>query len=216
MAADTVIANLAISHLGVGKQIADLQSKTEQSEEARTMRQFYDQAVKQTLRDFAWPFATITITLGLVATAPTNEWKFAYRKPSDSARLIRIPSGFRNETNKDRIPYRVIGDGAGGELIYTDMPNAQLEYVQKITDPSVFPDDFIMAASFRLAMYGAPRITSGDNFNVQQRLSQFYLAEISAARANVVNEEQSDVAPESDFITTRDGISNRDGRLIPL
>lgn len=212
MSSETKIANLAISHLGIGKQIGVLSS--EQSEEARACRQFYDTARDQTLRDFAWPFATTIADMQLVESDPNDEWGFSYRYPSDAIKLIRILSGARNDTNNTRVAYKVIKDSSG-KLILSDVADAQLEYIVRVEDPSFYPSDFKMAFSFRLAMYVAPRITSGDDFKIQQKLSQFYLNEISMAQANSVNEMQSDVAPESEFISIRNGVDNLDGRLIP-
>ena len=47
MASSTEIANLALSHLGNGTEIADLE--TERSSEASACRRFYDVALAQVL-----------------------------------------------------------------------------------------------------------------------------------------------------------------------
>ena len=73
----TEIANLAISHLGIGKTIANLE--LEKSQEAIACRRFYDTVRDSSLRDFPWPFAGKIQALALVS----NEWLYAYQYPSD-------------------------------------------------------------------------------------------------------------------------------------
>ncbi|HEY2851133.1 MAG TPA: hypothetical protein VGI97_14740 [Gemmatimonadaceae bacterium] len=132
------ICNMALTHLAVGKRIASL---TEKSAEARACSNFYDQTKDEVLRDFAWPFATKTVTLALVEQQPTFEWGYAYRVPIDCLAARRILNGnisvapFPNSfsaagpyatpaarimTAQTRIPYRLMADDSG-ELIYCDL-----------------------------------------------------------------------------------------------
>lgn len=201
MAASKVgICNLALSHLGIGKEIATFD--TERSEEAAACRRFYDQALEQTLRDFAWPFATRTAELALVEEEPTSEWAYSYRYPANCVLVRRIPSGTRNETRQSKTPYRVASD-ATGRLIYTDKEDAEVEYTYNVVDPSLYPIDFVMALSLRLAVYIAPRITKGDPFKLRNETLSLYNYEISKAQAGSGNEEQPEEEPESEFVRAR-------------
>lgn len=197
----TAIANLAISHLGIGKEIANL--ITERSAEAQACRRFYETARDITLRDFSWPFATKINALGLVEEDPNDEWGFSYRYPTDCLKLRRILSGIRNDTRQTRIPYRVTRDESG-LLIYTDAEDAELEYTINESDVGRFPPDFVMALSFLLAGYVAPRLTGGDPFKLGNRALELYQFELSKARSSAANEEQPDDLPESEFIRTRE------------
>src|SRR5688572_11149621 len=111
MASETEIANLALSHLGVGKEIANLE--TERSQEAVACRRFYDTARDATLRDFSWPFATKIAVLGLIEADPNDEWDYSYRYPSDCLQLRRILSGVRNDTRDSRVPFKLAHDDSG-------------------------------------------------------------------------------------------------------
>ena len=91
MASKTEIGNLALSHIGIGKEVANIE--TEQSAEASALRRVYDTALRKTLRDFNWPFARVIADLGLIEEDPTDEWDFSYRVPSDCVSFRRIPSG---------------------------------------------------------------------------------------------------------------------------
>jgi hypothetical protein len=201
MASETEIANLALSHLNIGKEIANLE--TEKSEEAGACRRFYDTARDETLRDFAWPFATKFVTLAPVADNPTTEWGKSYRYPSDCVFFRRILSGLRNDTRQSRVPYKVTQDAAG-LLIFTDLADAVAEFTIRETDPSKYPSDFTMAFSMRLAALIAPRLTGGDPFKVGERAMRLYQIEIERARATAFNEQQNEEPPESEFIRARD------------
>lgn len=133
------ICNMALGHLAVGKQIAAL---TDATQEARLCSLFYDTAKDEVLRAFAWPFATLTVSLAMVQQQPTFEWAWSYRLPSDCLAARRILNGSVNVTPfpsifadplpypafssrimtaQTRIPYRIMADSAGG-LLYTDCP----------------------------------------------------------------------------------------------
>lgn len=203
----TEIANLSLSHLGIGKEIGNLD--TERSEEAAACRRFYDTARDATLRDFPWPRFTKFVTLALVETNPTDEWVFSYRYPSDCLELRRVLSGIRNDSRQSRVPYK-IGQDVTGHLIYTDQADAQVEYTALISTVERYPSDFVLAFSFRLASLVAPRLTGGDPFKVGQRALELYMFEISKARATAVNEEQAEEDVDSEFVRVRnDGAVRR-------
>lgn len=204
MATETQVANLALSHLGIGKEIAAL--GTEKSQEAATLRRFYDEARDATLRDFPWPFATRFESLALVADPPTEteEWDFSYRYPTDCLMLRRIQTDVRIDTNQSRIVFKV-GRDTQGLLIYTDEEDAKVEYTFRETDPGRYPADFLLAFSLRLAHYSAPRLTGGDPFRLGQRALQLYVQEISMAQASAANESVPDQLPDAEAIRAREG-----------
>ena len=157
MASSTDICNKAISHLGIGKEIANLE--TERTAEALACRRFFSDVIEEVLRDYAWPFATKFSDLELVEEDPTSEWSYSYRYPSDCLEFRRILSGTRSDTPDTRIPYRV-GQDSQGRLIYTDQDSAEGEYTVRVTEAGRFTADFVSAASLLLASYIAPRLTA--------------------------------------------------------
>lgn len=201
MSSKTEICNLALSHLGVGKEIAILES--ERSQEASACRRFYDTALDATLRDYPWAFATKIVALGLIEEDPNDEWLYSYRYPTDCVFIKRILSGIKNDTRQTRINYRILSDSAG-RIIYTDQENAEAEYSYRVTDTSLYPSDFIMALSYRLAHYIAPRVTAGDPYKLKREVMELYLLEIGRAKSNNNNEEQDAEDPESEFIRVRE------------
>lgn len=201
MASTTEIANLALAHLGIGKEIATLE--TENSAEARILRRFYETARDAVLRDFDWPFAGKRAALGLVETDPTDEWAYSYRYPSDALKLRRIPSGTRNDTLASRIPF-VVGQDTTGQLIFSDQAEAEMEYTLRVTAVEKYSPDFILALSYLLAVYSAPALTGGDPFKLGDKAAKFYQYMIAKAQASALGEEQPDPPQESEFITGRD------------
>ena len=197
---NTVVANLALTHLGIAKEIANLD--TENSEEANACRRIYEEARKKALRDANWPFATKIVTLVKLEDNPNDEWNYSYRYPSDCLNFRKILSGTRNDHRQSRIPYRVANDGSG-LVIYTDLDSAQAEYTMNLTSVELYPSDFVLALSYLIAKYVAPRITGGDPFNLGKNADAEYIAEISNARSNSYNEEQLDQEPESEFTRGR-------------
>ena len=201
MASKTEICNLALSHLGVSKEIANVD--TEQSQESKACRRFYDIAREAVLKDFNWPFATKFASLNLIEEDPNEEWLFSYRYPNDCLFARRILSGFREDTELTMIQYK-IGQDTQGQLFYSDKENAELEYTSDITDVDRFSSDFKIALSYRLAHYIAPRITAGDPFALADKCFQKYMIEITKAAANAQNENKSMPLLTTESISARD------------
>ena len=190
------VCNLALSHLGISVEIASL---TERSEGARACNRFFDMARDITLRDFLWPFATEFKTLALVEEDPTDEWAYSYREPTESLFIRRIVSGSRTDDEESSIPYKIIGDESG-RLIYTDEADAIAEITAKRDTPAIWTSDFVMAVSFLLAGYIAPRVTAGDPYKLGARALQLYSLFRSNAKRTAANEESPDVPPESGIV----------------
>lgn len=199
MASKVAICNMALGALGVGDEIASID---ERSAEARACRIFYDETLKEVLRDHAWPFATKIVALALVEEAPSDEWGYAYRYPTDCVMMRRILSGQRLDTRATRVPNRIIADDAG-QLILTDAAEAELEYTMIISDSQRLPPDFTAAFAYLLAVRIAPKVTGGDPFGLQEKNIKLYNFEIAKAKASAANEEQPDIESDAETISGR-------------
>lgn len=202
MASETEIANLALSHIAQGAEIAILE--TERSAAASACRRFFKLARNTALRDFTWPFATKIVALALLDDNPfEDEWPYAYRMPVDCKFFRRILSGTRNDTEDSVIRFKISADDSGG-VILTDQREAYAEYTRLVEDPSFYTDDFIEAMSYRLAYLIAPRLTKGDPHKLGARAHQLYYIEIQKAKAAARNEERLDKEPPSSFERARE------------
>ncbi len=206
MASKIEILNMAISHLGTGKEV---QSFNEKTEEAAAGNRFFDTAVDFVSVDVPWPFLTRYIAVGLIDRNPTSEWEFSYRYPSDAVFMRRILSGIRNDTPHTKVVYTLASDDKG-LLIYTDKENAEIEYSVAPTNFALFPKDFTLAVSAFLATLIVPKLTRGDQFKLGERAFQLYNATVRAARARAFNEQEDEPLPESEFISSRGDISFHD------
>jgi hypothetical protein len=201
MATKVGICNQALSHLGIDKDIANLD--TEQGVEARAARTFYDDTLKEVLRDFNWPFSGEIRALGLVEEDPNSEWDYSYRYPSDCLKVRRILSGSRQDTQSTREPYKIMKDAAG-KLILCDRENAESEFTVFVDDPALYPPDFVHAFSLLLAVKMGPRVTAGDPFGRQEKVASLYLAMVTKAQANAASEEQPDAEADAETIQARE------------
>lgn len=201
MSSKTEISNMAISHLGIGQEIGALD--TEKSQEAAACRRFFDVAKQATLRDFKWPFARKYQALNLISENPNEEWLFEYRYPSDCLDIRKILNSNYNESRQEREPYIISKDGSG-KTILANKSLASVEYTMDVTDTAFFPSDFILALSFRLAAYIAPRLTKGDPFKLGEKMAALYDLELNRAKSNGLNEQQDYEVPQSEFIRGRE------------
>lgn len=201
MASQLEIYNMALSHLAVGKLVGSL---TEASQEQRVCALFYETARDSVLRDHPWAFAKKRATLSLVANDPNDEWEYSYRVPSDCVFFRRVVSGARVDLNDTLIEYELVGDDAG-ELIYTDLVNAECEYTMRVTETGRFRSDFVLALSYRLAALVAPRLCGSSAEKLAQKAEAKYQLELSKAVANSLNESRK-ILPssmEADMIRVR-------------
>lgn len=199
VASSTELANLALSHLGSSNLITALDDRTT---EARMCNLWWPTVRDDVLRSFPWPFAIRTADLALVETFTTGDWGYSYTAPADALRLIRSPYGStRNPSFESETRYR-IADG----LLYLDQDLATIEYVERITDMTLYPADVVTALSYLLAARIANSVTTGttaDKNGLVAMMEAQYERKIGQAKATALNEQVRDVPPESGFITAR-------------
>ncbi len=197
------ICNMALGHLGVTREITNLTTDT--GEEARVCRLYYNRALEYTLRKAPWPFAIRVVAPSLVDEDPTIEWAFSYRYPTNAVLIRRIPTGTRNPSLSGRVEFDIIGDDSG-RLILCDVEEAdmEIEYVKNVTDPSIYSPDFILAFSYLLAFYIAPKLSRGDRDGLGARAFQMWGMLVGEAQATFANEKQLPPPRDSDIIEARE------------
>lgn len=198
-ASSTVIGNLAISHLGQAKLIGSLD---ERSEEARALKLFYTEDLKQVLEALDWPFARKYAELGLVEEEPNDEWGYSYRYPSDCLIVRKILSGIRMDSVDTEIPME-LGTDDSGKLILCDLDNAFAKYTKLVTDTTLFTATFTRAFSYKLAHSISARITGGDPYKLGEKCWNYYQGTIAMAAAVAAKENKQGPMPESEFIRGR-------------
>lgn len=197
---DSDICNLALSHIGSGIEIQNLE--TEKSEEAAASRRYLPVCKEIVLREYDWSFARKIEPMQLIRENPNSEWRYEYAYPNECIRFRRILSGLRNDTRQSRVPFK-ISRGDSQKVIFTDAANAFCEFIFFEKDPTRYPADFVMALSLKLAFYLAPRLTAGDPFKMGERASRLYLYELEKAKASDKNEQQDELEPDAEHIRAR-------------
>lgn len=127
------VAQTALGRIGISKRLVNL--ATDLTEEADVIRQNWSHALLTTLHDFPWPFATRYATLTLLAgttTTPVNrDWQYSYKKPSDCVFERRVVVVRQGAVDPTPPPMQLSYDNAGFERIFTNQPNAILEYTAR-------------------------------------------------------------------------------------
>lgn len=119
----------------------------------------------------------------------TDDWTYAYRQPTDlifARRLVR--EGLARMFDPDPPPFR-IGQDVTGNLIYTDEPEAVLEYTRRPPCAGVAGDAlFNDALEWRLAHSLAPGLAKDSK--KQEYCWQMYLHTLERAKVPNANEQQ--------------------------
>lgn len=191
MAADTDIANIALSHLGDDSNIASL---NENSPQAAACNQFYPIARDAVLERAGFSFCLRRISLAQDLVVIPTSWQFGYAAPSNCLRKIAVlpPNALDDMLSA---PYAVesISD-TGEEIIYTNVQQATLRYVQRVTDTTKFPPLVVMAIARLLAAFLAGKLIKGTTgMNVAEaQLKIFENVEYLQATASNANGQQTD------------------------
>lgn len=165
--------NVALGRIGISKQIANV--ATDRSAESTSIRLNYNEAIQTTLRDFPWPFATRYAQLAVLnaGVRPNTDWRYAYRQPSDCLFERRLVVSRTDVANPDAVPFQLSSDfdpgdaaaeppvaSSGGGIIFTNLPNAVLEYTARPKCPHTKSEPlFRDAAAWKIAEMSAPALS---------------------------------------------------------
>lgn len=183
MASITQICNMALSHIGADARVSSI-SPPDGSVEAGHCAMFYDAARTEMLESGNWAFSLRRGQLTEV-TNTSNAWGYAYAKPSDCMRPLRI------------LVSGAVSDGTGaqfvqeGDTIYCDEPEAVLVYVRDVTDSGKFTPSFVSALSFLLGAYIAgPVIKGQEGMRIGDAMRQRALSVAAQSAATSANASQ--------------------------
>lgn len=146
-ASETDIVNDALARLG----ISPIMALSDASKQAQFSSRFYDQTRDEVLSSHAWNFAMKRAVLARLAQAPTFEWLYAYQLPTDHLRLVQL-NGYETDTPEDT--YAVEGN-----TLVTDADKAEIRYVARVTDVTLYPALFVEAFALKLASKLAAPLT---------------------------------------------------------
>lgn len=210
MASDVQICNMALSHIGSEARVSSI-SPPDGSVEAGYCATFYDIARTEMLEPGNWAFALKRATLAQ-AVNPSSVWAYAYAKPADCLRPLRIlrPSIAITVFTQDLVlePHTDDRDSAPfdveGQLILTNQPDSVLVYVQDVVDSTRFPASFTSALSYLLASYIAGPVVKGrEGVNLGDGMRERALAIASASANASANASSADSLPQPTLLAVR-------------
>ena len=192
------ICNQALGKIGISQFIADLD--TEQSNEARVCRVFYEVARDRVLSAMPWGFARRTAALQDIGTPPAG-WLYRYRYPNDCLKARKvIETGATIEgLGAD---YSIVEDEAsGGRAICSNTYPASLVYTARIVNVNLFTQAFIDTLSWSLAADIAAPLSAATGMS--QAASQAYTAMLTQSGAADMNEGKEQAAGDCELLTVR-------------
>jgi hypothetical protein len=201
---------MALSHIGSEARVSSI-SPPDGSVEAGHCATFYDQARTEMLEPGNWAFALKRQLLAQV-TNTSNAWAYAYTKPADCQRALRIlrPSVAVTVFTQDRIAYPHTDDrdsapfDVEGEVLYTNEPDAVLVYTRDVTDTTKFPASFVSALSYLLAAYVAGPIVKGnEGVRVGDAMRQRAQALADLSATSSANASSADNVPQPTLLAVR-------------
>jgi hypothetical protein len=209
MASVVQICNMALSHIGSEARVSSI-SPPDGSVEAGHCADFYDMARTELLEPGNWNFALKRALLAQTTNLSTA-WAYAYVKPSDCQRALRVlrpnvtVTVFTQDTvgahtdDRDSAAFDIEGD-----VIFSNEPDAVLVYVRDVVDTNRFPASFTSALSYLLSAYLAgPIIKGNEGVRVSDAMRQraMSLADVSATSA--ANASSAETAPTSSILAVR-------------
>ena len=201
---------MALSHIGSEARVSSI-SPPDGSVEAGHCATFYDQARTEMLEPGNWAFALKRQLLAQV-TNTSNAWAYAYTKPADCQRALRIlrPSVAVTVFTQDRIAYPHTDDrdsapfDVEGEVLYSNEPDAALVYTRDVTDTTKFPASFVSALSYLLAAYVAgPIIKGNEGVRVGDAMRQRAQALADLSATSSANASSADNVPQPTLLAVR-------------
>jgi hypothetical protein len=192
----TSLANRALDLVGKD-ELLDLDTDT--TPLGRFVQRNFDIMFRFCIRRGLWPWAIKRLSLTASATAPVNEYSYAYDLPEDFGRVIKIwPDNVMYKREQDQI--------------LTDEPIVTLKYISysATQDPSIIDIDFAEYFCHMLAVALCYKVT--DSVQLKQDLREEANTLFGMASAIFSQEDIDDPMPESPWVSDRiyDGLGIHD------
>lgn len=211
----TSIANAAMDLLPTAQMV----TYNEDTVQGRAARRQYPLAVAELLEKGDWRFARRRAPLAIVDNDRAAQWGFAYAMPADLAVPIRVLPDLSGSAPigdfvalvgqvyaYPMVPHQEPGQlyDIAGNVLYTDVQQATLEYITQGPNTADFPPSFIKALYYDLASKLAmPILKSSQRQQALEGEAAAMLGMAIQANNNRQPMRYGDFAP--DAIRARDG-----------
>lgn len=193
MASVVDICNTALSHLGDEAEVISIVPPDGTAQSAHCGR-FYPIARDKLLEMHPWTFATVRVSLAVVAAGAPSEWAYAYALPTKCLKphAVYLPDALDDARGEDFI---VESDADGSGVLYTNVADAVLRYTRLVEDSTRFTPGFVVALARLLASYLAGPIVKGTT-GIQVAQSQLKIFALELADAKT---QDSNTGQRSDY-----------------
>ncbi len=155
----TDLVNAALINIGVERLAGNLYDG---SREANAALAIYGQTRDLLIRTGDWQFASRTVTLDLLKTAPSvyltpwtdtyppQPWRFEYAYPEDmiKLRIVKASTVLVPDFDPQPTPWTIYNDASytpARRTILSNVPDAMAVFAGQVTDPLTWPVDFAQA-----------------------------------------------------------------------
>lgn len=171
MATEVSICSNALRRLGD----SPITSLTEDSERARLCNAFYEPSRDAILRSHTWNFAINRATLAKLSSAPAFEYAFQYALPTDPFCLRVLKMEFED------YEFKIENLAGQGRVLLTNEGEANIIYIARVTDPSLFDSMFVDVLTAKLAVDLAYPVTNSTT--LQAQMQKLFERKLSDARS---------------------------------
>lgn len=175
MASVVDICNLALAHLGESPSVASI-NPPEGGFHAEQCAIFYPVARNVCLEVREWTFSTKRQALAILANVSIDGWEYAYAKPSDCVKPLKLLPADQDDALDDDYPVDWIEENG---VIYSNEESAVLKYTYRNEDTSKYSALFVNALSYLLASYLAGPITK--DTKIKSAMYEAYRNELGIA-----------------------------------
>ena len=173
-AADTEVSICSNALRLVGEK--PITALTDNTEAGRLSNAWYANVRDTCLQQHAWNFALARVELAALADAPAYQFDKQYQVPPDCLRVLALASQkdsswtYPEDYHRDTV-WRV----EGGKIL-TYETTVYIKYIQRVTDPVLFPPLFVQAVQCGLAGAFAQAVTGKQQlFQNMQGLYNYYM-----------------------------------------
>lgn len=191
MASAVDICNLALGHLGDEATVSSI-DPPEGSAQAEHCQRFYPIALDALLGDHNWTFAIKRKALAALGTPPAS-WSFSYAFPTDCITALAVISPTDTDATAGN-DFEIETLDNGTRVIYTNVEEATLRYVRRITDLTKWSALAATALARLLAAYLAgPVIKGTEGMKVAEAQLKWYRTiDLPRAAAHDANTRSSE------------------------
>lgn len=168
----TSLFNLALNMILLQRDIAN--ADTSIGKEVNVLRTVWEPALFSTLQELDLDRTMITASLELLQADPNDLWDYAYKYPSNCARIRRIVSEVIKDDESTKIPLAT-GSIPPNVVIFTNQQQASVEYIPTDIPLAALNVHAGLCVAARLAYLSAPLIIGKEAVKIRKQCADDFI-----------------------------------------